>query len=528
MSTTALIISGEAVIYLRSLLKPLIWIGLVSLVPSILYFPVLHAVRSHRGLLTTAFAMMTQDCFFAAAMVTLTGGTQSAFTFFFSLTIIVSSVFAGQSGVFYTAGLSSIMLGAIGLYETRILKVPTFMTDVLVQSPPYPVISALAVNVVGFAAISFLSNYLVQQIRRSDIQRERYRLNLEELRQLHQSILASVASGIVTCRLDNKVLHLNRAGEAYLGISDQQARGQPLQKIFPEAADATAAGKTVFEVHRRLESGRSRSLLVTVSPLTSAKGQMVGRILAIEDISVIKQMEERLKAEERLATIGRLAAVVAHEIRNPIAAISASAQMLGLSDRLTEDEKKAVSIVVRETERLNRWVSDLLEYARPKPSEKGPVILGDLLAEVAELVGADPGAARIQITFDVEPDLVVFGDSQRLFRAFLNLARNAVEAMPNGGRLWIRAFKDASTVPGARWIEVKVSDNGPGIPRDEIDKIFDAFYTTKPGGTGLGLAVVARVVEEHGGSVEVWSSPEVGTTFTVRLPEYVGVSAGSG
>lgn len=520
VAATTLITGDVRLTYLRGIRTVLIWVGIMGLIPSALYFPALYSVQTLRGLRTIAFLMMTQDCLFAAIMVGVTGGTQSAFTFFFSLTIILASVIVGRGGTLFSALVSCAFLGAMGLYETRVLTTPTFLGDFLIQGSVYSVLSSIGINVVGFAAVGFLSNYLAEQVRRSDIQRERYRVSLEDLRQLHQSILTSVASGIVTCRLDHRVLHMNRAAEAFLGVSDRRARGRLLREVFPEAADAVASSRTVFEAERRTEGGRSRSLLVTVTPLMSAAGQMFGRILAVEDVSLIKHMEARLKAEERLATLGKLAAVVAHEIRNPLAAISASAQMIGLSGGLAPDEKQAVGIVIREAERLNLWVSDLLDYARPKVGEKAPVRVADLLSEVVEVVRADPAAARIEVDLDVEPDATVFGDSHRLYRVFLNLARNAVEAMPDGGRLRVAAWREPGEVPGMTTVVVTVTDNGHGIPREDLDKVFDAFFTTKSGGTGLGLAVVARVVEEHGGRVEVWSDPNVGTRFSIRLPEY--------
>lgn len=522
VAATALITGDLRFTYLREIRSVLIWVGLMGLIPSALYFPAIYSVRTLRALRTLAFLMMTQDCVFAAIMVGLTGGTQSAFTFFFSLSVIVASVIMGRVGTLFTVLLSCVFLGLIGLYEMRVLTSPAVVTNFLLQGSMYSVLSAFGINVVGFGAIGFLSNYLAGQVRRSEMQRERYRISLEDLRQLHQSILTSVASGIVTCNLDQRVLHLNRAAEAFLGVLDRRAKGRALREVFPEAADALTLGRTVFEVERRTEGGRARSLLVTMTPLMSVDGRMIGRIFAVEDVSLIKQMEARLKAEERLATIGKLAAVVAHEIRNPLAAISASAQIIGLSSSLSPDEKRAVGIVVREAERLNTWVSDLLDYARPKLGEKVPLRVADLLCDVAEVIRADPAAARIEVSLDLDREAMVFGDSQRLYRVFLNLARNAVEAMPDGGRLLLAVWRDPGDGAGTGFVEVTVTDNGPGIPREDQDKVFDAFFTTKPGGTGLGLAIVARSVEEHGGRVAVWSDPNVGTRFTIRLPEFSG------
>jgi len=513
VAATALFIEGANLAYLRGIRLVLIWFGIIALIPSTLYFPAIDAVRSLTGLRVIAYLMLTQDCLFATFMVGVTGGTQSAFTFFFSLAIIIASVVVGRRGTGFAVLLSIALLGLIALYETRTLTSPQIFTEFLIQSSAQPALTSIGINSLGFIGIGFLSQYLAEQSRRADVQRERYRVSLEDLRQLHESILASVASGIITCRLDHRVLHLNRAAEAFLRVRNGWAKGRPLGEVFPEAAEAVAAGRTVFEVTKATESGRERSLMVSVTPLAGADGRMIGRILAVEDVSLIKQMENRLKAEERLATIGKLAAVVAHEIRNPLAAISASAQMIDLSSDLSPEGKQALKIVTRETERLNEWVSDLLEYARPRRGESADIRVNELLDQVVELVRCNPAARNIEVSLDLEPDLVVFGDFQRLYRVFVNLARNAVEAMPDGGRLRIAAYREPPDQ-----VVVTVTDSGCGIPPEDLDKVFDAFYTTKPGGTGLGLAVVARGVEEHHGQVEVWSDPNVGTRFTVRLP----------
>lgn len=507
--------------YVRGLRSILMWVGLMSLIPATLYFPAIYSVRSKRGMLIIAVMQVVQDCLFAAVMVAITGGTGSAFTFFFSLSIIVASVLIGRRGTIIAAALSFVLLGTIGIWEIGILGHPSFMDEVLIHGSVASVMYALGINVVGFVGIGFLAQYLSEQLRRSDIQRERFRVNLEDLRQLHESILSSVTGGIITCRLDHRILHVNRAAEVLLAISARVAKGRTLFEMFPEAEPHMEGSAGSFDVMRKGPGGEERHLDIKITPLLSRIGDMVGRILFIEDVTTIREMENKMQADERLATIGKLAAVVAHEIRNPLASISASAQMLKMADSLGEDDKKALEIVVNETDNLSGWISDLLEYSSPRRGEVVAVEIDALLGQVLDVIKADPASARVEVNLDVPDDLVFHGDSQQMHRVFLNLAKNAVEAMPEGGRLRLAAWTEPGD-DGGRWIRITVSDNGKGIPPEELDRVFEAFHTTKARGTGLGLATVARVIEEYGGRVSVESHLNVGTVFTVILPHRTG------
>jgi len=503
--------------YVRGLRSILMWVGLMSLIPAALYYPAIYSVRSKRGMLVIAMLQVVQDCLFAAVMVAITGGTGSAFTFFFSLSIIVASVLIGRRGAIIAAILSFGLLGIIGVWEIGVLGHPAFMDDLLIHGGVASVLYAVGINVVGFVGIGFLAQYLSEQLRRSDIQRERFRVNLEDLRQLHESILSSVTGGIITCRLDHRILHVNRAAEVLLAISARVAKGRVLFEMFPEAESHMEEPADSFDVLRNGPGGEERHLAIKITPLLSRIGDMVGRILFVEDVTNIREMENKMQADERLATIGKLAAVVAHEIRNPLASISASAQMLRMAEGLEDDDKKALEIVVSETDNLSSWISDLLEYSSPRRGEETTIELNALLAQVLDVIKADPAAKRVEVNLDVPTDLVFRGDSQQLHRVFLNLAKNAVEAMAGGGRLRVAAWTETGD-NDSRWIRITVSDNGMGIQQDEMEKVFDAFHTTKARGTGLGLATVARVIEEYGGRINVESHLNVGTVFTVMLP----------
>jgi two-component system, NtrC family, sensor histidine kinase PilS len=514
--TATAVFSGGTGLSLMELVRgTLMWVGLFWLVPAALYFPVLLAVQTRAGLLALALAQMVQDVLLSAIVVASTGGTGSAFTFFFSLNIVVAGIVLGRPGTAAGIASSGLMMGLIAAMETGAVGLPWFLTDVLARGSWSAVQYSLLLNAVAFVSIGILSSYLAEQLRRSDVQRERYRATLEDLRQLHESILASVDAGIVTCRLDDRILHVNRAAEDLLGLDMKRSKGRDLFELLPDLRDPLARYQGPFEVRRVSPGGEPLFLKISVTPLMDRAGERIGRILDVSDVTTVKRLEQQMKADERLATIGKLSAVVAHEIRNPLAAISASAQMLSMTGGLGPDDRRAADIVVRETDRLNEWITELLDYARPRKGDVGPVDVTELLRQVAEVVRGDPAASRLDVLLDAEPGLSLVGDRQRLHRAFLNLCKNSVEAMSDGGQLVLRAR--AESEGGRKWVVVRIIDNGCGIPQEELQRIFDAFYTTKPRGTGLGLATVLQIVDEMGGQVNVASVPYVRTEFEIRL-----------
>jgi two-component system sensor histidine kinase PilS (NtrC family) len=515
-AATILFTAGSTSSYLQAVRDTLVWVAVGSLIPALVYYPIVNAIFDRRRLLVVAKVQVVQDCLFSAFLVSATGGTGSAFTFFFSLTIVVAGTLAGRFGTVMAVTLSTGFMALLASFETGVLAAPPFLEAILAPVSTGSVLYSVGINIVAFVSIGFLSSYLAEALRRADIQREHYRANLEDLRQLHESILVSVEAGILTCRLDNRVVHMNRAAEDLIGISFLHAKGRSLFDILPEAIEPLAGSQHRFDMERKRADGLTVSLLVTVTPLLARTGDRIGRILVVDDVTVLRQLEARMKADERLATIGKLSAVVAHEIRNPLATISASAQMLTMSGGVKDEDRRMLDIVVREADRLNLWISELLDYARPRKGEMVALDLTELVGQCLEIVKGDPAGARVHFTADLEPGVKVNGDPQRLHRVFLNLGKNALEAMSGGG--WLQARCWSEWHGSRRWAVVTIVDNGSGIAPEDRVRIFDAFFTTKAMGTGLGLAVVQQVVEEHGGTVAFQSEPNVRTEFRVQIP----------
>jgi len=498
-------------------------VAMIWLVPAAIWFPILMAIRTHRGLVAVAIAQSVQDALLSALLVAATGGTGSAFTFFFSLNIIVAGILAGGLGTWFAIALSATLMGVIASMELGALGIPWFLAEMLHRGDTSPVLYSLVLNLVAFVSIGILSGFLLNQMQRADLQRERYRTSLEDLKQLHESILASLNNGVITCRLDDRVLHVNRAAERLLGLDMRSSRGRNLFDLLPDLRPLVERGSGPCDFRCSSADGSERWLQVGISPLMDRMGEPIGRILDFSDVTHVRRLEEQRKADERLAVIGKLSAVVAHEIRNPLAAISASAQMLQASLALEDGERRPLDIMIREIDRLNEWITELLDYARPRTGEWTTVDLGELLAEVLDVVRGMPQAVQHAVRQDLEPGVFLMGDRHRLYRVFLNLCKNAVEAMDRPGEVlvWMRVSREDPPVA-----VVRVIDNGPGISPEDLPRVFDAFYTTKARGTGLGLAIVKQACQEHHGDVTVRSVPGLRTEFEVRLPLHAPAGRG--
>jgi two-component system sensor histidine kinase PilS (NtrC family) len=261
----------------------------------------------------------------------------------------------------------------------------------------------------------------------------------------------------------------------------------------------------------------ARNLGISAAPLSDHAGQIVGRVLHFQDLTELRRMQIKVERAERLAGIGRLAAGIAHEIRNPLASISGSMEMLKTSPGADEDSRQLMDIAVREVDRLNRLITDLLDYARPKTEERQRLDLGELVGEIVRASQQErrPG---IRLGLHATPEVMVEGASGQLRQVVWNLIRNAAEAMPDGGDLQVRVERDGGSPV------LVVSDTGAGIPKAHLERIFEPFYSTKVSGSGLGLATVARIVDDHRGHIDVESEPGRGTTFTVRFSSGGAVS----
>ena len=353
---------------------------------------------------------------------------------------------------------------------------------------------------------------------------------LEALRAYHEDLLSSLQDAVIILDPEGRIVSVNPAAEELAGFSRTQVAGRPLDAVFPPPSALTAlAARTVamnrshadFDAQIVRSDGTRLPVSMVVSLVSDPAGRPRGVVLVLRDLSRVRDMEEQLRRTDRLAALGVLAAGVAHEVRNPLVGIRAAAQLLEREPAFPPHLREFTGIIIRQVDRLNRVVGELLSFAGPRPLQRRPCNINQLLEEALRLLEPALETARVVVARRYDPEIpAVAGDPDRLLQVFLNLARNGAEAMANGGELTVRTrFERAAPQCGGRAAAVaEIADRGSGISPEVQRHLFDPFFTTKAGGTGLGLPISVRIVEEHGGAVEVIDRAGEGSTFRVLLP----------
>lgn len=498
------------------------------------YVIALKTVHSLPGLRRLATVQLTGDALFAAGLVFITGGTASVFTFFFSVAILLAAILLYRAGALYVATLSALLLLAIGMMEMGVLSASTWLVEmqlsgvgpldpVGVESQSIATIGKnLIVNVVAFYAVAFLASYLADQLRRTDAQIQQSQMSLQDLRLLHRNIVNSIQSGLITVNPNREISFFNHVAEQLTAYSASEMVGHDITRYFSDL-------KQIFSNEDKLQSqteeltcqvfrGKLSYIRWTISPLRDARGDTIGYVLIFDDVTRVREMEEAVQYAERFASVGRMAAAIAHEIRNPLASISGSIQLLSNSLDLDDDNRRLMNIVGRETDSLNDWISDFLIYARPRLGDRVPVDLHRMVSDALTVLKHDEKSANIDVGFEADSGALVLADPAYIKQVVWNIINNAVQAMPDGGRLDVSI--DPLDDERGSFHRICFSDSGRGITDEVKGRLFEPFFTTKATGTGLGLATVFRVVTEHGGFVSVHSEPGLGASFSVDLPRH--------
>lgn len=511
---------------------PLVGITIILATITLLTLVYWLLIRRVRHLQLFAYQQVVSDIVLESLLLYLTGAEESLFTSVYNLSIISGSILLYKKGGVLCAVLSSALYG--GILTLRFLS---FLPPFSGSSSKSSVVSGsdllftLLINITAFFVVAILSSYLSEQARVSKERLQSTQSDLTRLAALHDHILQCLPSGLITCDLQGKIAFANEAASLITGIPKQEICGMSLQSLFPElppnllpeACQGIQGPKFRRQIMKFVKrDGHRMQLGFSLAPLKDGSGAPVGIILHFQDVTETVAMEEHLRKVDRLASVGEMAARMAHEIRNPLASVSGSIQVLQKELHLDGANKRLMEIVVRETNRLNGLLTDFLSFARPEESYPTAVDLSKLLRETASLF-----MERVKGEFDMEVQvqdgLLVEVDSKRVRQIVWNLLNNALEAMPEGGTVSLNTrWGSGPFPPGLEkrvpWIVIEITDTGPGIPEEIMDKIFDPFFTTKEKGTGLGLSIVHRLVEEMGGRVEVHSVLGQGSTFTVWLP----------
>ncbi len=348
--------------------------------------------------------------------------------------------------------------------------------------------------------------------------------DLQHSTQLTENIVANMGSGLLVTDLDGQITRVNPPGAETFRLPPESLVGRRLLDLFPEGAELLRVDPGTREVSLRRADGSWIPLGFNNSYLYDPEGRREGIIVVFRDLSEIKALQEQIRQKDRLATVGEVAAKMAHEIKNPLAGISYVAQILRREVRFEPSHAELVQAMLAEVSRLNGLIDDLLVYGRPARLTLAPQDLHRIWEEILNFSKEELDARRLTLVRDFPPDLPpVAVDGNRMRQVFLNILKNAMEATGPGGRLTVRTRRVAEGpagpgTAGAGGVEVMVEDTGPGIAAEDRERIFELFYTTKTSGSGLGLPICRRIVEDHGGMITVGDGPGGGSQCVIWFP----------
>jgi two-component system sensor histidine kinase PilS (NtrC family) len=468
-----------------------------------------------------AYIQIGLDTILVTLLIYVTGSIASVFSFLYLVVIVYASILLYKKGSLIMATLCSIQYGLMVGLEYYGLLTPFYSLatmDIQEYEKSY-LIYKFGLTVVACFLVAFLSSTLAQQILKTEKQLAAKQKDLEQLEAVNASIIHSIDSGLLTLNPDGIITTFNRAAEVIAGFDRQEVLGKPLSHVFPEVIDQTAFSNTSrekqpyrYEMEFKRKDGSVGYLGFSMSSLEEPGGRPMGKLLIFQDLTPFKNMEDHVKRVEKLAAVGEMAAGIAHEIKNPLASMSGSIQLLRTGVDVTPVAKKLMDIVLRETDRLNALANDFLLFARPRSDKTEPVEINSVIGETLELFKEDGLLEnRINVLQDLSAEAWTEMDSEHARQIFWNLLLNAAEAIDGTGRIHVSSKTEEDMV------QVIVQDDGCGMSDEAISKIFDPFFTTKTHGTGLGLSIVYRLLESYNGQLDVQSREGRGTTFTVYL-----------
>jgi two-component system sensor histidine kinase PilS (NtrC family) len=466
------------------------------------------------------------DVILITLMVYATGGIRSIYSIFYPLVIIYSVLFLGRRGGFIVASTAGIFYGFFANLEFYGVIYPN--QAILIWDYPLHagyVLTRILTHILSFYLIAFLTSFVVEQEKRARALLAEKQSAFDQLDLLHRSIIASVDTGIMTVNLNGQIKSFNRAAVEITGFQFKQIENRHLSEVFqdfpslqPGATEAGGGGaKTRFELPCCAKNGEKLILGCSVSALRAPGGNLIGSIIIFQDLTQINEMRESIEKNRRFAFIGEMAAGLAHEIRNPLASITGSIQILRQDLTLSETNEKLMQIILRGKEQLEGFLRDFLLMTRPAPGMRTLFDVREIVREVLESLRYVPDwldeRHRVVVELPVEP-LLIQANKTEIRQILWNVILNALQAMPSGGTLEVKA----DLLQSEERMRLRITDTGSGIADTDLQKIFEPFFTTREEGTGLGLAVVRRIIEYYGGKIDIRSRAHQGTICTLWLP----------
>jgi two-component system, NtrC family, sensor histidine kinase PilS len=474
---------------------------------SLFYVLLLQVWTEHR---LQATLQLITDLILVSVVVHETGGWDSSLNFLYPLVIIVASVLLPRIWSQLTAAMAFILYGTV-LQLNYYGLIPSYCTT----HPGLKALQAIVfVNLFAFLAVAYLAGLLTAKLRQVGVQLKDTSGALESLQALHENIIHSISSGLITTGLDGRITLINAAAERLLERTPNELLAMPVTDIFVDPLPTVETQNNHGEVRFDAPNRFRKTVRVRVSALTVPDRGDLGYVYVLDDLTEIRRLEREVRMQDRLAAVGRLAAAIAHEIRNPLTSIAGSVSMLSGLPEMNEDHKRLLDIVTRESQRLNSIITDFLAYSRTKQYRFDKVDLIQLVEDTLTLMDhrmtAEKTGIRIERNFS-GAHAWTMADGDKLKQVFWNICENAVRAMKNGGTL------TAAVEPlGEQW-QISFADTGTGMTPQQVEKIFEPFQSNFEGGTGLGLAIVYQIVQAHEGKVWARSKPGQGTTMVLRL-----------
>jgi two-component system sensor histidine kinase PilS (NtrC family) len=473
-----------------------------------------------------AVVQILADIAFITVAVNVTGGVDSFFNFLYPLVIIVASILLPRYWAYVTAGVSAVLFGGV-LELNYFEKLPTF------QMSPRGDLNSLHVviliNLFAYLAVAHLSSLLTSKLRQAGRELRDRSGELLGLQALHENVIHSIRSGLITTDLEGRVTLLNVSGQKLLERTSSAVCGRHISELFLDRLPSLESPSAQGEVRGLTPSGGEKTFGVTVTALAVPEQGTVGYVYTFDDRTELRRLEREIRMRERLAAVGRLAAGIAHEIRNPLASIAGSIDMLAHLSALNEEQRVLADIIIRESTRLNAIISDFLVYSREKSFKFTRSDLVPLLEDTLILLSHRSQSSELKIVRQYAvPEAFAAVDGDRIKQVFWNLLENAVRAMDRKGTITVSLRQAA-----AYW-RIGIADTGPGVPPALMDKIFEPFQSQFEGGTGLGLAIVYQIVQAHGAKISVQAAPGGGAEFVLEVlnvvqeePEHVPLIAGA-
>jgi two-component system sensor histidine kinase PilS (NtrC family) len=504
---------------LEVLPRNMIWLlGGATLGATLFYIALRRLLRRYPP--AQAYIQFFGDLLLITVLVYFLGGATSPFSLLYLIVIAVASTLLRRRAGVIVASAAFLLYGG--------MIVALFFGWLKPAMPGQEAVSGwrlgynLAVHGFGFYVVALLTYYLAHNVTRAERALEEKSEHLADLQVVHRDVIESITSGLMTTDLEGIVTSANLAGLEILGRGEAELVGSPIQQSGLFSADhwreATAAseqtGRMRSEVQTTRGDGETRYVGFTISRLTDAFGNHRGYIIIFQDLTRWRRIQEELRMKDRMVAVGELAAGLAHEIGNPLAAISGSVQMLAGRVEGDPAQRKLIEILLKESHRLDRTIKGFLRFARPRERSSVSFDIARLLTENFELLRNSEEVSEhhhLKLELDT-PTARLFADPDQVSQIFWNLARNALRAMPDGGTLRVVGQHSAD------WYRLQVIDTGRGMTEEQRTNLFHPFHSFFDGGTGIGMAIVYRIVQDHGGRLRVDSRPGAGAAITVELP----------